>query len=1226
MEALDKGVDIVKCSQSNLQHCKAASAILSRDLAVEQTDISLIQEPWIYRGHVKGIDRKLGSLIYDPVEPGPRACVFIHRRHSALKLSRFCSRDLAVASVRLRLGGALTDLIVCSAYLPYDSEDPPPTRELRVLADHCRREGLDLVVGCDANSHHVIWGSSNTNERGSALLQYLSTTNLEILNKGSKPTFVTARRQQVIDLTLGTPRVASWMEGWRVGDVDTLSDHRRILFNIKGGEAQNCTSAYRNPRTTDWNSYREALVGRLGGTGGWMKTERRIEEGVNTLTSAIIQSYEAACPVRERKSVKKVAWWSGELSKLRSDSRRMLNRAMKTMAEPDWAIYRATQRTYKRLVKSSKRKAWEKFCGEMEALPIVARLRRVFTTGPQIKLGGLTLPNGGIVEKHEDILAHLMEVHFPGSTLIERDLTQEVREPTTRPGEWATAAKVVTPDRIRWALDSFDGYKSPGADGIFPALLQQGGEDLVRHLNYTFRSCMALRYVPMAWREVIIVFIPKPGKASYDQAKAFRPISLTSFLLKTMERLVDRYIRDGALALTPVHHSQHAYQAGKSVETALHNLVHEIEQTLNKKEATLCVFLDVEGAFDNTSFDAICEAAREFRVDGTIIDWMHFMLRTRTITASLSGTAVRARVGRGCPQGGVTSPLMWLLVVDGLLRRLEGLRVKVVGFADDVCIAVSGNHPAAMAGKMQRALDLVGEWCTSKSLRVNPNKTEMVLFTRKRRFIIKRPSIYGAELSFSSEVRYLGVTLDSKLSWKSHITKQARKATVTFWACRRMFGQTWGLKPRMVRWIYTAILVPQLIYASLVWWPALRRAGIRKTLGRVYRLAGLGITGALGTTPTLALGALLDILPPHIAAEAGARNAAIRLLFSGRWTRAAYGHTSVLRRAGDLEEIIRLGGDWCPQEHHFHHNYQVLFPDRQSWIEERVRLLSPGGPVWYTDGAKSETGTGAGVWSEGPRTELSVTLGHTVSVLQAELFAIRACARSILRKGYSGKHLYICSDSRAALGQLLNVVVKSELARDCINLLTQLSRVNRVKLLWVPGHSGIQGNEKAHELARLGAIRPDMADLGDHPGVAMGLVKQITERWAANQFADLWSQDPGMRHTKELFSGPAARLGTVLADLDRTQLRVVVGLVTGHWHTNKHLVRLGLAEEPICQRCKDEEETPLHLITRCRELAGVRNDTLGAPVIFEFSLKDTGASRLLRFAREAGLPMGSTGS
>jgi hypothetical protein len=100
------------------------------------------------------------------------------------------------------------------------------------------------------------------------------------------------------------------------------------------------------------------------------------------------------------------------------------------------------------------------------------------------------------------------------------------------------------------------------------------------------------------------VFIPKPGRSSYTGPKDFRCIGLISFLLKTMKRLVDRYLRDWALALMPSHPNQHACQAGKSMTMAIHNLMVQVEKVLNQQG----VFLDTEGTFNYTCFDSMCDA------------------------------------------------------------------------------------------------------------------------------------------------------------------------------------------------------------------------------------------------------------------------------------------------------------------------------------------------------------------------------------------------------------------------------------------------------------------------------------------------------------------------------------------------------------------------------------------------------------------------------------------
>jgi hypothetical protein len=122
---------------------------------------------------------------------------------------------------------------------------------------------------------------------------------------------------------------------------------------------------------------------------------------------------------------------------------------------------------------------------------------------------------------------------------------------------------VVTYRRVEWTP-----YKSPRVDGIFPALLQQAREVVIPYLARIFRACLSAGYVPAIWWQVKVVLISKPGKGTYSGPRDYRPISLASFLLKTMERLVDRYLRDNALILVPLHSNKHAYQAGNGYSSA----------------------------------------------------------------------------------------------------------------------------------------------------------------------------------------------------------------------------------------------------------------------------------------------------------------------------------------------------------------------------------------------------------------------------------------------------------------------------------------------------------------------------------------------------------------------------------------------------------------------------------------------------------------------------------
>jgi Reverse transcriptase (RNA-dependent DNA polymerase). len=105
-----------------------------------------------------------------------------------------------------------------------------------------------------------------------------------------------------------------------------------------------------------------------------------------------------------------------------------------------------------------------------------------------------------------------------------------------------------------------------------------------------------------------LTFLPNLGKLSYTEANAYRPICLSTFLLKTLKRLVGRHIRDDVWEKNPLHIKQHAYQSGKSTDTQLNSVVRTIEKVLQTQEIILGAFLDIEWAFDSTSIEAISSA------------------------------------------------------------------------------------------------------------------------------------------------------------------------------------------------------------------------------------------------------------------------------------------------------------------------------------------------------------------------------------------------------------------------------------------------------------------------------------------------------------------------------------------------------------------------------------------------------------------------------------------
>jgi hypothetical protein len=121
------------------------------------------------------------------------------------------------------------------------------------------------------------------------------------------------------------------------------------------------------------------------------------------------------------------------------------------------------------------------------------------------------------------------------------------------------------------------------------------------------------------------------------------------------------------------------------VETApLYQLVIRVQKALDQQETALGVFLDIEGAFNNTCYNTMCDALVRHGSDYTIVQWIWATLESCMAVATLKGFSVRLAISRGCLQGGVLLPLLWCLVVDDLLARLSGTGVFIQGYADDM--------------------------------------------------------------------------------------------------------------------------------------------------------------------------------------------------------------------------------------------------------------------------------------------------------------------------------------------------------------------------------------------------------------------------------------------------------------------------------------------------------------------------------------------------------------
>jgi hypothetical protein len=142
-------------------------------------------------------------------------------------------------------------------------------------------------------------------------------------------------------------------------------------------------------------------------------------------------------------------------------------------------------------------------------------------------------------------------------------------------------------------------------------------------------------------------------------------------------------------------------------------------------------------------------------------------------------------------------------------------------------------------------------------------------------------------------------------------------------------------------------------YAATVWWPRIKYGTSRAELGKLQRMACLGITGAMRTAPTAAIEALLGLSPMHLQLEAEARAGIYRPHCSEQWKPKSkgFGH-AYMTQDMKKEPILQMGTDKIIPRHVYDKAFTVRFPDRREW-KDGFHPDRKGGLIWCTDGSKA---------------------------------------------------------------------------------------------------------------------------------------------------------------------------------------------------------------------------------------------------------------------------------
>ena len=1171
--------DRVLCVQVNLNLRHDARGNLDKHGA----KVQLIQEP-PYR---KGGEASLGArhlIAYCPSSGGdqaarPRAAIRVSKSLTSVALGKFWSRDLVACLVR----GTNFSVVFASLYC--DIDKPVIEEKFELLVKHCQEKSLPLIVGADTNAHSTYWGPSH-NKRGLDLEDFIVQNDLYVLNDGLKPTFIQGKRKSWIDVTLRNKFALNKDLGvdWSVQDEASFSDHQLITFSAKARPAT--PQLKRDFSKIHWGRFRAEVENKVD------KIEGDLELKTSSLIDVITKALDSQVPKCETKASKpQPRWWNSSLTDLKKD----INKLRKNrFANFNQAKFDNLNRQFKYEVNHAKKESFRKFCTSADTSSELSRLIKSITSKPShmalIKNSGGVEPDD-LDTSHFNLLSH----HFPGHRVCKPP--SQADPPLDLSGS-EEIFSYITPTIVKNALNSFAPNKSAGPDDLRPKVLQNLGPKAINLITDIYHQSIRTGCIPSPLLQMKVVFIPK-DKPDKSCPKSYRPITLSSFILKGLERIIQWYLQETILS-EPLF-GQHAYTKNRSCDTALSDAVNFVERGLGAKRYTLMVSLDCSGAFDNLTFQSSARALSKAGVPPVVARWYQSLLSNRVVHSEVNEDKKTIFPTKGSPQGGVLSPLVWILAMDSLLSQFKKGAVRVVGYADDVLLRIQGLDPNSMVKKMQKAIDTAVSWAAENGLRFNPAKTECCFFHNKQSRSVPTfddLKMGGVTLKYSSQIKYLGLILDQRLTFKPHLEQKCLKAKRLLNLAKQVIGKEWGLAPHKVMWVYNSIVRPQVTYGSLVWANKINKT-LRRKLDSVQRAALLSCTHSMRSTPTAGLEATLGVPPLALHCQEVALKAAYRVQSSQDWFSLGDkrshrdAHLLVLRR------ILPLG----------HTPYQKTFGVNR--LPPPVEIENPSFNV-YTDGSKDKRGTGYGYCiTQGDHIldERSKGLDKDGTVFMAEMLAIIDSLEDLRSHLTQGETAVIWTDSSSSIKAIYSPILTQPLALEAHNSLRGILSTNLVNLRWVRGHDDNTGNEMADFLAKNGRDTVTTGGEGtDHPFGAPkslpytppNLVKGLIRKHVLKAWEDEWTKSNKSKyiHSKRMLPlpnvTPLITSGRQTFSGGREELRNLVEVITGHCLLNKHLAKWRRLEVPSdkCRLCEETKETYLHLTMECPALELDRRQTL----------------------------------
>ena len=378
----------------------------------------------------------------------------------------------------------------------------------------------------------------------------------------------------------------------------------------------------------------------------------------------------------------------------------------------------------------------------------------------------------------------------------------------------------ISGEEIRYALLKAKDGKSYGFDALPVEVLRN--RTAFGFLLRLFRKCYENGVTPELWNYGIITPIPKDGKDCRVPLNN-RGICIASCVCKLYASVLNNRLARWTEINKKICDHQNGFRKDRSCQDQLHTLTSVIEVRKKLGKDTFAAFIDFSKAYDKINRQKLWQCLEDLGVPNRFVKTIQSLYNDVKCSVRVNGILTDwFKVNVGLKQGCTLSPLLFNIYVNSLIEKVEneeiGIdvgsnKVSMLLYADDIVLLSESQ------GKLQKGLDVLYEWCKSKHMTVNAEKSKVMHF-RKGPSVIqcKGPFAYGqSELEIVSQYKYLGLVLTDFLDYNvtaKQVALAAHRALGVVIAKGKVLG---GLPYHVYSKLFDSLVQPVIDYGASIW-------------------------------------------------------------------------------------------------------------------------------------------------------------------------------------------------------------------------------------------------------------------------------------------------------------------------------------------------------------------------------------------------------------------------